>query len=383
MPKGLPTPAQLWEGDISFFSIDTDLIQAAGYNFGRGALHQLPQQLPASMGLQLPEVVVREIVKHRMAPVLETLQQFKSASGGLQRLAAIDMSAVDKMLEDLTVADAATERFKQEVHAFAESCRGGVLPIAGADALPDLFEAYFTAKPPFGLRKDKKAEFPDALCLWLLDEYARDNDTKGILASGDDGWRAYAEDSDRLYLVKSVEELAALFKATTEHADAIKAKIAAMVGEAGSALRQQLDAALGQHASDSDWDASEIYSGSGRVEPSTYDADVLEYATTGDINIWSVQGEPTTWVVELTATVKVNVHVEVEFFVWDSIDREELSMGSQTATKEEEIEVEVFLTCSDVHLDTPADDWQIDVEIARGHYSLEGFEVELDYGRDE
>jgi len=64
MPKGLPTAAQLWQGEVSCFSIDTDLIQAAGYNFDEGALHQLPKQLPASMRLQLTEVVVEEIVRH-------------------------------------------------------------------------------------------------------------------------------------------------------------------------------------------------------------------------------------------------------------------------------------------------------------------------------
>jgi hypothetical protein len=68
MPKDLPTAAQAWE-DVTFFSIDTNLIQAAGYNFAQGALHQLPNQLPESIGLQLPEIVVSEIVKHRMESV--------------------------------------------------------------------------------------------------------------------------------------------------------------------------------------------------------------------------------------------------------------------------------------------------------------------------
>ena len=41
---------------------------------------------------------------------------------------------------------------------------------------------------------------------------------------------------------------------------------------------------------------------------------------------------------------------------------------------------EVFLTCTDVHLETEPNDWDTDIEIADGSYSLEGFEVELDYG---
>ena len=383
MPKDPPSAVQLWEGDVSFFSMDTDLIQAAGYNFAQGALHQLPRQLPASMGIQLSEVVVQEIVKHRMKPVHEAIQQLKSASDKLKRLTAADLTAIDRELEALSVAESAAQLFEKEVYDYAALCRGGVLPIAGTDAAPDLFLAYFAEKPPFAQRKEKKSEFPDAMSLWLLERYATDNNTKGIVASQDDGWRQYAEASDRLYRVKSIEELAALFAATTEHAKAIKNKITATVGDAGSALRAKLNEALNRHVTDSDWDASEVYSGSGRVEPEFYDAEVSDYTIEGNVNIWPVEDEPTTWVIELTASVKVKVRLSIQFFIWDSIDREELSMGSEDATTQEDIEVDVFLTCADVHLETAPNDWQIDIEIARGSYSLEGFEVELDYGRDE
>ncbi len=83
MPKNLPTPAQLWEGDVTFFSIDTDLIQGAGYDFESGALNQIPKQLPATMHLQLAEVVVNEIVRHLMEPVNESINALKSASAKL------------------------------------------------------------------------------------------------------------------------------------------------------------------------------------------------------------------------------------------------------------------------------------------------------------
>lgn len=78
--------------------------------------------------------------------------------------------------------------------------------------------------------------------------------------------------------------------------------------------------------------------------------------------------------------VKANVDVSVEFFAWDSIDREELSLGAQEFTTEKEVDIDVFLTCADVHLETEPSDWGTDIEIADGSYSLEGFEVELDYG---
>lgn len=72
--------------------------------------------------------------------------------------------------------------------------------------------------------------------------------------------------------------------------------------------------------------------------------------------------------------------MSVEFFAWDSIDKEALSLGAQEFTTEAEVDAEVFLTCTDVHLETESNDWDTHIEIADGSYSLEGFEVELDYG---
>jgi PIN domain len=380
MPKKLPTAAQAWE-DLTFFSIDTNLIQSAGYNFAQGALHQLPNQLPESIGLQLPEIVVSEIVKHRMVSVLKAQKQLEGAADELQRQTTIDVSEVRSSVEKLNAIEAANQQFTQQVHEYAARCRGAVLPTAGADAARSLFADYFAQRPPFGLSERKKSEFPDAMCLWQLEQYAKDNDTIGIIASDDKGWKQYAAESETLYCADSIDELAALFAATNEHAESIKTKIAAVVKDAGSALDTDLANALNRHIANAQWDASDVYTGSSyRVEPDVYDANVVEYNIDGNTNVWSVKGEPTTWIVELTMRVKANVHVSVEFFAWDSIDREELSLGAQEFTTEAEVEVEVFLTCTDVHLDTDPNDWDTEIEIADGSYSVEGFEVELDYG---
>jgi hypothetical protein len=210
MPAGSPTAKQLWEGEVSFFSLDTNLIQAAGYNFEKGALHQLPKQLPRSMSLQLSEVVLSEIVKHRMEPVHEALRNFTTSSDKLRRLTDLDLSAVDKAFSDLNAEKRADELFRKQVQDYAARCRGGVLEFGGLDPR-ELFRRYFATQAPFGERADKKSEFPDAASLLRLEKFACDNTTKGLLASGDAGWAAFAEGSEHLYCVKSIEDLAGLF----------------------------------------------------------------------------------------------------------------------------------------------------------------------------
>lgn len=379
MPTGFPTPQELVDGEVAFFSLDTDVIQAAGYNFSRGALNQLPRQLPAAMKLQLAEVVLQEIVGHKLVPVKEAADKFQASTAGLTRLTGLDLSPADIHFNKLDVLAEAKRIFEADVKNYVSQCGGDVLSIADVD--PEmLFARYFAADPPFGLKTDKKSEFPDAAALLLLEYYAIKKKTRGILASGDAGWKAFADKSAYLYCVTSLENLAALFTATDAHAQAVGNKIAAAVGDEHSILRAQLTESLKEHVSSADWDASELYNGSRRIEPEVSDAELTNYSVhESSLNVWKVDNEPGAWVVELMASVTVDVTVSVQFFVWDSIDREELAFGHDSFTFSKEVDVEAFLTCYSVKLEVAPESWEIEVEIGSGKFSLDAAEVEPDF----
>lgn len=378
MPTGLPTPQELVDGEVAFFSLDTDVIQAAAYNFGKGALNQLPRQLPAAMKLQLTQVVLEEIVRHKLEPVKETANRFQSATANLARLTGLDLGPADAHFEHLNVLAAARQRFEAEVKQYVSQCGGGILALEDLDPVL-LFSKYFAVEPPFALKADKKSEFPDAAALLLLEHHAEQNDTKGILASADAGWRGFADQSNRLYCAKSLEELAALFAATDAHAQAVRDKIAAVVSDENSRLRSQLTESLREHLDEADWDVSELNS-TRRIEPEVTDVEMTGYEVDGaSLNVWKVDDEPGAWVVELTAVATVDVTVSVQFFVWDSIDREELAFGSDSFTFTQTVDVEAFLTCQSVKLETDPEAWQIEVEIGTGEYSLGDAEVEPDF----
>lgn len=383
MPAGIPTAQQLVDGEVSFFSLDTDVIQAAGYNFGKGALNQLPKQLPAAMRLQLAPIVLHEVVGHRMASVGEAAEKFTASVNKLGRLTGLDFSPASTNFAQLNVLAASKDKFENEVREYVAECGGQILHLKDVDPT-SLFDKYFGGKPPFGAKAIKKHEFPDAAALLLLEKYATDSGNKGILASKDGGWKSFAEQSAHLYCVSSLEELAALFKASGAHAQAVKDKIAAAVHDEDSAVREQLTESLVSHVSNSDWSADELFSASQRIEAEVYDAQLDSYTIAQDsLNVWQVDEEPTTWVVELTANVQVTVEVSVRFYVWDSIDREEVSVGGQTYSFTQQIDVDAFLSCSNVQVDGDPEDWDIDIEIGTSRYGVEAGEVELDFGRDE
>lgn len=379
MPKGNPTADQLWKGEVSFFSLDTDLIQGAGYNFDEGALKQLPKQLPETMSLYLSDVVVREIVAHRMVKVMEAIENLKSASGSLKRLATVPMEEIDGLFAGLGVEQAALQFFREKVESYAVSCGGGVLPVDGDKLAHRIFNLYFSGEAPFAKRKDKKSEFPDAASLLLLEGHAEEEGTMGIVASGDEGWSTFADESDYLYCVKSIEELAALFAATDEHAQAVERKIIEAVQSDVSPVRDAVTDALSDHVSNASWSANNVFSGAvSRVEAEVCEV-LLDTYEIESAEVWSLSEDKTTWVIELVIKATVDASVSVDFLAWDSIDREEVSIGSDVFESAIVIEVQAYLTCSGVQGDSSPDDWDIEIDIAQGSYECDPMDVEPDF----
>lgn len=156
------------------------------------------------------------------------------------------------------------------------------------------------------------------------------------------------------------------------------------INDKTSALCAKLTREFEQHLGNAEWDTSDIYWSTGRVEAEVYNTELTDYELISNAtNVWPVEGDLNTWIVELDAQLTVEVEISVEFFVWDSIDHDEVNMGNDTCTIPITINVEAFLTCTEIQLDNSPDEWGIDIEIADGSYSIDGFEVEPDFSDGE
>lgn len=386
MPKGLPGADELFDKkSIGFFSIDTDVIQSIGYKFGEGALHALAYQCPTWITIQLTEVVQREVMNHRIEPVLKAVQELDSALKNVERLAQLDFTAGRAVTLEHDPGGLARHRYEQEFQEFVRRLRGAVLPIDGPTLARELFERYFAVKPPFESRKGKKEEFPDAAALLTLEEYAKSNKKKGVLISNDAGWMSFAEDSENLYCVKTLDEFTALFKSSGVNAVAVEGKIQAELNTPDSDLLTYINDEISDHVHGARWRVGDLYGGNvSRVEGAIYETEIKNFVIDlQNIGLWLVEHDPTVCIVELTVAVAVKVLVEVEFFVWDSIDRDELSMGSDVFERSVDLEIEVFLKCRGDLLATPCADWEITCETSGGRYDVDVGEVELYLGGED
>lgn len=380
MPEGLPTAYALIEQRaVTFFSIDTDIIQSHSYKFGEGALQALASQRPNWFHVQLTDVVEREVLAHRMDAVSKAVQDMRAAILGAQRVVGQDLRAIKDAFDALDSERVARERFTREFQEFVTRLGGGVLQLDGPTLTHDLFLRYFEQRPPFEVKK--KSEFPDAASLLVLENYAQNHTTQGIVVSKDAGWAAFAKASDHLYHVGSLDELVALFESKGEKADKVKEKIIRELSNPASELSHQIEAALENHVAGAFWNVDDIYSGfSLRVEAEVNQASYHMCDIAPDsIGLWLVEHDPSVCTVEISVSVTVDLDIGVEFFQYDTIDHEEIGMGSEEISRNVEVSTYLFMMCHGDLLDTPVDDWDIGFEVEGGDYHVEVGEVNPDY----
>ncbi len=383
MPSGLPSAqALLEEKSVGFFSIDTDVIQSHAYKFFAGALRALPLQRPSWLIIQQTEIVEREVHAHRMEPVSKVAKELNTAIAKLQRLSGLNFTPVSAQIKALDSESVASHNFSREFNAFVTSLGGGVLPISGPDLARQMFDCYFHETAPFEARK--KSEFPDAAALLTLENHAKATKKQGILISMDGGWTDFAKGSDWLYCVKSLDEFAALFKSTSPVATGVTAKVSAELANTTSILSGLVQTAVEDHVAGAYWNADDAWTGfCHRVDAEVDQAHYLYHAVdlTG-IGTWLVEHDPTICIIEVRATVHVSVDVNVEFFIYDTIDHEELNFGSLEISRDHEMEVDVFITLRGDLANSGIDELDPSVELAGGEYDVEVGEVEPDFDEE-
>lgn len=384
MPKGQPSPDDIIRRKVTFFSIDTNVLEGKGFDFKRGALNVLHLQRPNWITLQLSAIVEREVFAHRMRDLLEAKQKLDSALNHMRRKASLDVSKVTLAADSLAIIESAQQQFNTEIQAFVSGLSGEILATDGDTLARDLFELYFATQPPFEVIKDKKSEFPDAAALLVLEQYAKEHKTNGVLISNDKGWHSFSNKSDRLFCVRTLEEFTGLFGEMSEHAKVLLAKIRTSLEDTNSDCYELIRDAINDHVSDATWSVDDIYTSSAsRLEGNVDFASVVEFIPDFEnIQGWFTNEDSPLFIVELFVSVSVEISLSVEFFQWDSIDHDEMSLGSQGIMVAMDVEVSVFLTSTGELMGAPVDDWDIEVEIASGNYSVEAGEVNLDYGDD-
>jgi len=63
------------------------------------------------------------------------------------------------------------------------------------------------------------------------------------------------------------------------------------------------------------------------------------------LGLWLVEHDPSVCTVEVSVTVTVDLDIGIEFLHYDTIDNEEMGMGSEEISRQVKTSIDLFLMC--------------------------------------
>lgn len=378
MPSGTPAAQMIIDQRVGGFALDTSIIRASGYRFNAAPLAVLAAQLPAWVRLYLPDVVVNEVLRQQVDGAMSHLEAAKSAVRSLERNGLRLEPAVAALDKAGSAADLGG-LFRDRIARFVRSHRGEVVAMGDLQA-QKLFERYFAGTAPFGRSKERKSEFPDAAALLMLEATAKRQRTAIIAVSADKAWGEFADASKHLYCVPTLDDLTRLFVSDAPAARAIEARLRALLADASSPLVAELKRRLDLCIGDLGWTADAHSGVSARLEPSVEQVGVRSFeADTDSLRLWMSPDDSGQCIAEVDLRVLADFVVIAEFYLWDSIDRDEVYGGSASKNVQEDVTVTAFVTLSGELTDGDPGGWDVDVELADVGMEIEAGEMEIDF----
>lgn len=209
----------------------------------------------------------------------------------------------------------------------------------------DLIQKYFNAEPPFSKTGKKKNEFPDAIALMSLETWANKEQTKIIVVTADNDWKSFCKGSEMLVAVDDFAGALGLFQ--RQNADDIckylsekyeKGELDNVKEAISSALEYQMsNLEIYPEAASSfryEYDSTEIILN--RFEFQLFESPNLIFRP--------VNFDDEILVVESRLSVDVNIEGSFSFYVYDSIDKDDVPLGSGSVNIQTNLDVDILVS---------------------------------------
>jgi hypothetical protein len=332
--------------NVKAICVDTSIFDQKQRGLEWGVLRKLGQFKGSSITLLIPEIVQRELSNHLLRDAEEAERSFDKSLKLMStawRVSEQDREEILRLAKkNICAQDIAGERLL----TFLNKSGAVMLDTAAHVSMDELLNRYFEERPPFGLKKEKKHEFPDALAVLSLENWASLQDTQVLIVTSDNDWKSYCDESPRLFAVDDLAVALSYFQ--REEAGYYCRDLAASLREGDphgvlnavvSAIRSREDTVELSIDSDSQFSCEE----SG-AEIRFRNIQIQTISGVPDLEAVDYDGKTLT--VSLIAEISAEIEVHFSFEKWDGIDREYIPMGSGMATSNEDLTAEVLVTLS-------------------------------------
>jgi PIN domain len=319
-------------------TLDTNIFDQKHLNLERGILAQFEQFAEGSAKLILSEIVSGEVLRHLKSDADFAKQQLETAirQSGLARLFDGETLA---SLKTLTAGALDTsEAAHRSIINWARRTGCDIVPASGAN-IERLLRMYFSTEAPF--EESKKHEFPDAIALITLEDWAKTNGKKLLAITRDEGWISFCEKSEWIDTEKDVSNALQRFQAHTASARGL---VASLLSSIAAGARQDFKNALDQRLAkeiaeiDLEIDAdSDFYWSAGFWDIRLSHIHLL----TSNDSFKIIQTQKDGFVAQMTVALTARVDVEFNYFADESHDHK---IGAKSESMETEFDAGVLVS---------------------------------------
>jgi hypothetical protein len=206
-------------------TLDTNVFDQNRLNLDGGMLQLLAQFKEAPQFI-LSEIVVREIHRHLSEQAKTAKDALGSAIRKSDESGLLDAAAVASLNAIRSATAKPKEAARQRLERFLQNSGCEIIPADQAD-MKRLIRMYFGPSPPFEEGAKKKNEFPDAIALTTLEDWAKKKGKMILAISSDGGWARFAQTSEWIDVEMNLAVALEKFQADAERARTIVGRVLA------------------------------------------------------------------------------------------------------------------------------------------------------------
>lgn len=262
---------------------------------------------------------------------------------------------------------------KERLQKFLKETTAAEIVAAKNAPIDELVKAYFEGTAPFEESGKKKNEFPDAIALLSLENWAKSEDKKILAVSADRGWKDYAAASDRIDIEEDLSAAFQLLQKDVRDAQKIVSDLLTSISSGASpSLLKEIDNAVQSEVGSLDpyIDASSYVGFEAELEELICDDFEFVADESGDYIFTITQIGVGKIVANVRVLVSARVAANFSFFVSDS--EGDVGLGSESLEREAELDLAVLITFEgDFSVSPPVDITIADVSILEDRLTID------------
>lgn len=341
-------------------TVDTSVFDSNGLKLESGILSQLKQFKNSEVKFILSDIVAKEIKAHLFDV---TQKAYKSLESSIRKSKdhlvskSYDFTQIEYLLKkNKDTKSIAEERFNEFIQA--TGCE--IIDSNENVTLSELTNKYFENEAPFAVSGKKKNEFPDAIALLAIQNWSLKNGFKTIAISEDNDWASFCNSSEVIDCNEKLTDGLALFHIDANSAETFVDEADERTHRFISRLRSGIinnsirdfndgvEKAIEEGINYYDVDADASSDLRFEIESASLSFSYFKYVPNEDgiIDFKVIDASKDYLVISTTVEINFDVDAEVSFSTYDSIDREDIYLGSSTVSKSDSCITEILISLS-------------------------------------